>query len=102
MGIENRIKALEAKRAAKDAQINLLLATSPSCDPLTISKLRKEKLFCKDEIVRLKNPQRRTAPKPPIANKKEQVKFLQLNESLVPVDEHASLPIQVQGIGMAA
>ncbi len=102
MGIENRIKALEAKHAAKKAQIILLVATSPSCDTLTLSKLRKEKLFCKDEIARLKNPQRRTAPKPPIAKKKEQVKFLQLNESLVPVDEHASPSVQIQGINMAA
>ncbi len=102
MGIENRIKALEAKHAAKDAQINLLLATAPSCDPLTISKLRKEKLFCKDEIVRLKNPQRRTAPKPPAAKKKEEVKVLQPIDSRVPVEEQSTSPAQVQSLNIAA
>jgi hypothetical protein len=62
LGIEKRIKALGDRHAAVDAQIQLLQCC-PGHDPLAVRKLKKEKLHLKDEIVRLKNPNRLTAPK---------------------------------------
>ena len=62
MGIENRIKSLREKHAAAAAQIQLL-ELSPRPDSMKIAELKKLKLKYKDEIVRLENPNRLTAPK---------------------------------------
>ncbi|MBY0537951.1 YdcH family protein [Patescibacteria group bacterium] len=58
----NRIKALKEKHAAADAEIQLLQLL-PSDNQGKIRELKKRKLKMKDEIVRLENPYRLTAPK---------------------------------------
>jgi len=62
LGNENRIKSLEKKHAQADALL-YLLQLCPGRNSLEISRLKKLKLHLKDDIARLENPNRKTAPK---------------------------------------
>lgn len=61
MGIEERIASLREKHAAADAQLQLLQIL-PYRNQVKLQQLKREKLWCKDEIERLVNPSRLTAP----------------------------------------
>jgi hypothetical protein len=62
LGIEKRITSLREKHAVADAQLQLLQIL-PVRNQEKIQELKKRKLWFKDEIERLKNPARLTAPK---------------------------------------
>ncbi|MES2749234.1 MAG: YdcH family protein [Patescibacteria group bacterium] len=98
MGIENHIKSLEAKHAAVDVQIRTLRVCPTNS--AQISTLKKEKLRLKDEITRLNNPNRLTAPKPPSRKKAKGEKAPDAIESMEP-DVETDQP-QIRSIDIAA
>ncbi len=98
MGIENHIKSLTAKHAAVKEQISALRACPTNS--AQISTLKKEKLRLKDEITRLNNPNRLTAPKPPSRKKAKGEKAPGAIDSMVPAVE-TDQP-QIRSINIAA
>jgi hypothetical protein len=74
--IKNRLKALQEKHAAADAQIQLL-ELNPRRDEDQIRKLKKIKLGCRDEITRLENPATASKPKKPLSKTKQKKLHLQ-------------------------
>lgn len=66
MCIKKYLTALQAKHAAAEAQIQLLMIQTTRDEKLLkeLKELKKIKLDCKTKIARLENPDRATAPKP--------------------------------------
>jgi hypothetical protein len=62
LSIEGRIKELQKKHKRLDEQV-MDMEQRPICCPTELRRLKREKLHCKEEIERLSNPRRRTAPK---------------------------------------
>jgi hypothetical protein len=74
LSVKNRITSLKDKHAAADAQLQLLQLL-PFNNQEKIRELKKQKLKLKDEIKRLENPERLTAPKKQRHKKTESVRI---------------------------
>ena len=89
MGIDNRLKALQSKHAAINAEI-LLLEARPRCCPTELKRLKAMKLRLKDETIRLQNPRRMTAPK---SKKAKNPKIAAVSNTQTQTEETFSLAI---------
>ena len=54
MSMLSHLEALERRHEALEKEIEAVLKTHPSVDPLEVQSLKRKKLQVKDEIVRLK------------------------------------------------
>ncbi len=54
MSMLSHLEALERRHEALDKEIEDVMKTHPSIDPLQIKALKRKKLHVKDEIARLK------------------------------------------------
>lgn len=92
MGVENRIASLKKRHAEADALIKHL-ELQPRRNHQQIQSLKKQKLLCKDEIVRLENPARLTAPKKG-KKKKRDVSMTDVKDTPTPAVNVVSISAQ--------